>query len=118
MATTKADLVDGLHDRLGIPKKQAIDLVELVFDTVKNELTTSDKVKISGFGNFFVREKNSRMGRNPQTGAQIEIQARRVLTFKPSQVLRDVVNEALKDHPVDPDRVAGRKRDEESDDDE
>jgi integration host factor subunit alpha len=65
----------------------------LVFDIIKETLEKGEKIKISGFGNFVVREKRSRVGRNPQTGEEIEISARRVLTFKPSQVLRG----ALKD---------------------
>ena len=68
------------------------DLVELVFDTIKGTLAQGQKIKISGFGNFIVREKRSRVGRNPQTGESIEISARRVLTFRPSQVLRAEVD--------------------------
>jgi integration host factor subunit alpha len=66
--------------------------VDLVFDLLKETLETGDKVKISGFGNFVIREKRSRKGRNPQTGEEIQISARRVLTFKPSQVLRKALN--------------------------
>jgi integration host factor subunit alpha len=66
--------------------------VESVFDIMKDELAKGDKVKISGFGNFIVKDKNSRRGRNPQTGAEIEISARRVLTFKSSQVLKKALN--------------------------
>jgi integration host factor subunit alpha len=66
--------------------------VELVFTSLKDVLVKGDKVKISGFGNFVVREKNERVGRNPQTGEQIKISARRVLTFRPSQVLKAMLN--------------------------
>jgi integration host factor subunit alpha len=66
--------------------------VDLVFDLLKETLEKGDKIKISGFGNFVVREKRPRKGRNPQTGDEIQITARRVLTFKPSQVLRKALN--------------------------
>ena len=89
---TKADLVEKVYDRLGFSKKEAADLVELVFDTLKDSITTGEKVKISGFGNFVVRSKRSRIGRNPQTGDQITISARHVLTFRPSQVLKAMLN--------------------------
>ena len=92
VAMTKADLVDAIYEKIGFSKKEASDLVELVFDTLKDSLSSGEKIKISGFGNFIVREKRSRVGRNPQTGESIEISARRVLTFRPSQVLRAEVN--------------------------
>ncbi len=92
---TKADIVDALYEKVGFSKKEAADVVELVFDTLKTTLAKGQKIKISGFGNFVVREKHSRMGRNPQTGETIEISARRVLTFRPSQVLRAQVNSSL-----------------------
>lgn len=111
MALTKADIVEALYERVGFSKKEAADLVELVFDTLKDTLSTGKKVKISGFGNFVVREKNARVGRNPQTGKAIQISARRVLTFRPSQVLRTEVNEALSTKPIDPSEVqrAGKR---------
>lgn len=89
---TKADLVEKVYDRLGFSKKEAAELVELVFETLKENITTGEKVKISGFGNFVVRSKRSRIGRNPQTGDQITISARHVLTFRPSQVLKAMLN--------------------------
>jgi len=92
---TKADIVEALYEKVGFSKKEAADLVELVFDTLKSTLAQGQKIKISGFGNFVVREKRSRVGRNPQTGESIEISARRVLTFRPSQVLRAEVNSSL-----------------------
>lgn len=92
MAMTKADIVESLYEKMGFSKKQASELVELVFETMKTTLSEGQKIKISGFGNFVVREKRSRVGRNPQTGESIEISARRVLTFRPSQVLRAEVN--------------------------
>ena len=108
MALTKADLVDAIHERIGFSKKEAADMVELIFDTIKTSLTEGDKIKISGFGNFVVREKRSRTGRNPQTGEAIEISARRVLTFKPSQVLREEVNDTLKAKPITDEMIRRR----------
>ena len=89
---TKADIVEKVYQKIGFSKKEASELVELVFTSLKDVLTRGDKVKISGFGNFVVREKNERVGRNPQTGEQIKISARRVLTFRPSQVLKAMLN--------------------------
>lgn len=89
---TKADIVEKVYQKIGFSKKEASELVELVFGSLKDVLTRGDKVKISGFGNFVVREKNERVGRNPQTGEQIKISARRVLTFRPSQVLKAMLN--------------------------
>lgn len=89
---TKADIVERVYQKIGFSKKEASELVEMVFGQLKDTLQKGDKVKISGFGNFVVREKKSRIGRNPQTGDQITISARRVLTFRPSQVLKAILN--------------------------
>lgn len=89
---TKADIVEKVYEKIGFSKKEASELVELVFRTLKSVLQNGEKVKISGFGNFVVREKRERVGRNPQTGQQIKITARRVLTFRPSQVLKAMLN--------------------------
>ncbi|OFZ29766.1 MAG: integration host factor subunit alpha [Bdellovibrionales bacterium RIFCSPHIGHO2_01_FULL_40_29] len=89
---TKADIVEKVYEKIGFSKKEASELVEMVFNSLKNTLQNGDKVKISGFGNFMVRGKNERVGRNPQTGEQITISARRVLTFRPSQVLKAMLN--------------------------
>ena len=89
---TKADIVEKVYQKIGFSKKEASELVEMVFDQLKNTLQKGEKVKISGFGNFLVRAKNERIGRNPQTGEQIKISARRVLTFRPSQVLKAILN--------------------------
>ncbi len=97
---TKAEIVDSVYERVGgFSKKEAAEVVEAVFDTMKETLADGEKIKISGFGNFVVRDKKERVGRNPQTGAPIPISARRVLTFKPSQVLKGTLN---------PHRQAGR----------
>src|SRR5947199_9021510 len=120
MAMTKADIVEALYEKVGFSKKEAADLVELVFDTIKSTLSQGQKIKISGFGNFIVREKRSRVGRNPQTGESIEISARRVLTFRPSQVLRAEVNSSLEGKPIDPNTIqrSGKEDDEDDDSDE
>lgn len=114
---TKADIVEALYQKIGFSKKEAADLVELVFDTLKSTLSQGQKIKISGFGNFVVREKRSRIGRNPQTGETIEISARRVLTFRPSQVLRAEVNASLEGKPISPDSIrrSGSEDDDEDD---
>src|SRR5215472_14315176 len=84
---TKADIIEGVYEKVGFSKKESADIV-------KETLERGDKIKISGFGNFQVRQKNARVGRNPQTGKEIEISARRVLTFRPSQVLKSALNDA------------------------
>lgn len=102
---TKADIVEKVYEKIGFSKKEASELVELVFNTMKSQLHGGEKIKISGFGNFVVRGKNERVGRNPQTGEQIKISARKVLTFRPSQVLKAMLNgeeyEHLKDDEND-----------------
>lgn len=100
---TKADIVEKVYSKIGFSKKEASELVELVFNTLKGELEEGKKVKISGFGNFVVRGKNERVGRNPQTGEQIKISARRVLTFRPSQVLKAMLNGEEYAHLIDQD---------------
>lgn len=89
---TKADIIEKVYQKIGFSKKEASELVEMVFNELKDVLCEGEKIKISGFGNFVVREKKERIGRNPQTGDQIKISARRVLTFRPSQVLKAILN--------------------------
>ena len=91
---TKADIAHAVYSKLGgFSKKESADLVDLIFETMKETAGRGEKVKISGFGNFVVRDKNSRKGRNPQTGQEILLEARRVLTFKPSLVLKNILND-------------------------
>jgi integration host factor subunit alpha len=107
MTLTKADIVEQVFEKVGLTKKEATDVVEFVFDSLKGQLQKGEKVKISGFGNFIVRQKKARVGRNPQTGEEMTITARSVLTFKPSQVLRAMLN---KDLPkTSPEDTAGSK---------
>ena len=89
---TKADIIENVYEKVGFSKKESAEIVEMVFETIKETLQKGDKIKISGFGNFVIRSKKPRVGRNPQTGEEIEISARRVLTFKPSQVLKNALN--------------------------
>jgi len=91
---TKADIVQAVYTRLGgFSKKESADLVDLVFETMKETLGRGEKIKISGFGNFVLRDKRQRQGRNPQTGDPITITERRVLNFKASQLLKQALNE-------------------------
>jgi len=89
---TKADLIENVYLKTGFSKKESADIVEMVFDIMKTNLEEGEKIKIAGFGNFVVKEKATRRGRNPQTGDEIEITSRRILTFKPSQVLKASIN--------------------------
>lgn len=100
MATTKADIVERVYKETGFTKREAAELVDNVFQAIKETLAKGEKVKISGFGNFSIRDKESRIGRNPQTGDSMKIEARRVLTFRPSQVLKeDITNRYI--HRID-----------------
>jgi len=89
---TKADVVEAVSSGCGFSKKDSIDLVENVFLLMKGCLERGEDLKISGFGKFEVKQKKPRRGRNPQTGEALEISARKVLSFKPSQLLRAAVN--------------------------
>lgn len=89
---TKADIVDKVYINIGCSKKEAFDMVEAVFSTIKDTLESGEKLKIAGFGNFVVKRKADRRGRNPQTGEEMTISARRILIFKPSAVLKTAVN--------------------------
>jgi integration host factor subunit alpha len=88
---TKADIVESVHRRVGFSKKDSSEITEKVFEVIKKSLERGEHVKLSGFGKFEVRQKRKRRGRNPQTGEEIEISARKVLSFKASQILRDAL---------------------------
>ena len=90
---TKADIIETIYQKVGLSKEESSRIVELVLETLKDNLENGEKVKISGFGNFVVRTKRSRRGRNPQTGDEIQITARKVLTFKSSPILKRALNE-------------------------
>ena len=89
---TKSEIVEAIHQRVGFTKKRSSEIVAMILDEMKEALERGEKVKISGFGNFEIRRKDPRKGRNPQTGDEIVISERQVLTFKPSQVLKDRLN--------------------------
>ena len=98
MALTKAEMAEHLFEKLGINKRDAKDLVELFFEEIKGALESGEQVKLSGFGNFDLRDKNERPGRNPKTGEDIPIKARRVVTSRPGQKLKSRVENSA---PVD-----------------
>ncbi|MES2883371.1 MAG: integration host factor subunit alpha [Pseudomonadota bacterium] len=88
MTLTKAELADALFEELGLNKREAKEFVDLFFEEMRTRLEVGEEVKLSGFGNFELRSKNQRPGRNPKTGQEIPISARRVVTFRPGQKLR------------------------------
>ena len=91
MALTKAEMAERLYEELGLNKREAKEMVEMFFEEIRESLVHNEQVKLSGFGNFDLREKNPRPGRNPKTGEEIPISARRVVTFRPSQKLKERV---------------------------
>lgn len=88
---TKAEIVNTLFEKIGLPKKEAQDVIELILNTMKGTFVEGECIKVSGFGTFNVRKKSSRKGRNPKTGTEIEITPRKVVTFRPSNQLKDVI---------------------------
>jgi len=88
MSLTKADIADRLFEEVGLNKREAKEFVDAYFEAIREALERGENVKLSGFGNFQLREKNQRPGRNPKTGKEIPISARRVVTFRPGQKLR------------------------------
>jgi integration host factor subunit alpha len=90
---TKADLIERVRLETGLPRTEAAELLESVLETVKATLEEGENVKVSGFGSFVVRQKSARQGRNPKTAEAITLPRRRVLTFKPSNVLRSAINQ-------------------------
>ena len=92
MTLTKIEIVNMLNEHIGIPKVECTRIVESFFDIIKSELDKGNPVMVSGFGKWTVIAKRERKGRNPQTGEDLSIRARKVVTFKPSAVLRETVN--------------------------
>ena len=92
MAMTKIDIIASVYETLGLSKKDAISIIESLFDIIKDDLEKGNDVMISGFGKWVVKAKKERKGRNPQTGDEMKIDARKVVTFRASNVLRDAVN--------------------------
>ena len=93
MALTKAELSEALFDELGLNKREAKEFVDLFFEEIRGRLEAGEEVKLSGFGNFELKDKSARPGRNPKTGEEVDISARRVVTFKSGQKLRRLVDE-------------------------
>ncbi|MDA3934604.1 MAG: integration host factor subunit alpha [Gammaproteobacteria bacterium] len=91
MALTKNDLAAALFDEVGLNKRESREFIDSFFELIRTRLEQGDSVKLSGFGNFQLRDKSTRPGRNPKTGEEIPISARRVVTFKPGQKLRNRV---------------------------
>ncbi|MDD2732653.1 MAG: integration host factor subunit alpha [Desulfuromonadaceae bacterium] len=89
---TKIDIVERVYEKVGIQKYEAAEILESVLEIMKETLEKGEGIKVSGFGNFVVKSKNDRRGRNPQTGEAITITSRRVLTFKPSNLLKQSIN--------------------------
>ena len=87
-ALTKADMAEKLYEELGLNKREAKEVVEMFFEEIRSALESGNQVKLSGFGNFDLRDKSQRPGRNPKTGEEIPISARRVVTFRPGQKLK------------------------------
>jgi len=92
MTLTKIEVVNMLNEHIGMPKVECTRIVESFFDIIKSELDKGNPVMVSGFGKWMVNSKKARRGRNPQTGEDVTIAARKVVTFKPSAVLRDALN--------------------------
>ncbi|MFO1123462.1 MAG: integration host factor subunit alpha [Hyphomicrobiales bacterium] len=89
---TRADLSEAVHRQIGLSRSESADLVKSVLDLVSDTLVEGKTVKLSSFGTFMVRQKNGRVGRNPKTGEEVPITPRRVLVFRPSQVMKNVIN--------------------------
>ena len=98
MTLTKSDIVEDLNNEIGLNKREAKELVDMLFDDIKSLLSEGHEVKLSGFGNFQLRNKSARPGRNPRTGEDVEISARKVVTFKSGQKLKESVK-ALTNEP-------------------
>jgi len=93
MALTKAEVAEHLFEKVGLSKRDAKDMVEIFFEEIRETLESGDQVKLSGFGNFDLRQKSERPGRNPKTGEDIPISARKVVTFRPGQKLKSRVED-------------------------
>jgi integration host factor subunit alpha len=97
MALTKAEVAEHLFETVGLSKRDAKDMVEIFFEEIRETLESGEQVKLSGFGNFDLRQKSERPGRNPKTGEDIPISARKVVTFRPGQKLKSRVEDGNSD---------------------
>lgn len=103
---TKADLIEEVARVVEFTRKESEVIVEAIFDAIVKSLRDSDKIEIRGFGSFRTRQRQSRIGRNPKTGARVEVPAKKIPYFKPSKELKDLVNETAAPAPVPPAPVA------------
>ncbi|MEM6617118.1 MAG: integration host factor subunit alpha [Pseudomonadota bacterium] len=92
---TRADLAEAVYRKIGLSRTESAQLVELLLDEISESLERGENVKLSSFGSFLVREKGERIGRNPKTGVEVPIEPRRVMVFKPSNVMKDRINDSL-----------------------
>lgn len=92
---TRADLCEAVYQRVGLSRMESASLVEMILEEISSCLVTGESVKLSSFGSFVVRSKGERIGRNPKTGEEVPISPRRVMVFKPSNVLKDRINAAM-----------------------
>lgn len=92
---TRADLAEALVRKVGLPRNESQDLVELVLNEISQTLTRGENVKLSSFGSFGIRKKGERLGRNPKTGEEVPITPRRVLVFRASNIMKDRINDGL-----------------------
>ncbi len=88
---TKADIVNSVFEKIGLPRNETQEIVDIIFDTMKQAMIDGESVKISGFGTFHVKKKGARIGRNPKTGVEAEIPPRRVVTFKASEQVKALI---------------------------
>lgn len=92
---TRADLAEAVYQRVGLPRNESADLVEIVLKEISGSLEKGESVKLSSFGSFGIREKGERIGRNPKTGEEVPITPRRVLVFRASNIMKSRINDAL-----------------------
>ena len=89
---TRADVAETIYEEIGLSRKDSTDVLDMILDEIVNELSSGDEVKLSSFGTFSLRDKKARAGRNPKTGVEAVISSRRVISFKPSQTMRKIIN--------------------------
>ncbi len=98
---TRADLAEAVVEKVGLPRNESQELVERVLDEISGSLAEGDAVKLSSFGSFGIRQKGERVGRNPKTGQEVPITPRRVLVFRPSNIMKDRINKGHSKRPDD-----------------
>ena len=93
---TRADITEAVYEEVGLSRHESAELVEVIMAEIANALVAGNNVKISSFGSFMLRDKSGRVGRNPKTGEEVPIAPRRVLTFRPSQILKQLINASMR----------------------